>query len=481
MAIGSVDAQPLRFVRTYDLPSPTRGKDLLQTPDGGYLLLGDGPDSIGGTVRPFLLKTDAHGNPIWKKPFGQSSYNNNVHLQSLPLGRYLLTGLVEKNYPWWMVIDSSGQLVDSLTLTKPAPSEVFISTVDQRFLFCKTDMLTHQHIADDIPFGLTLSAISNFGDSLWTKRFFAGGKFEIPWVSSLVLAKNGEIFLIGDEGIKYTSNQGPSVFCIRANAEGDSLWKASHWTSSTLSFSITSTIETKDSGIVILQAISQVGHFPEIGVSKFSKNGSILFHRQYSAPYSQSMGWYPRAMTEMIGGGLAITYTTAPMPYRGTKTPGGFLLMTDASGSTISNLQFVSGPGVYDVSAITVTSDSGFAIAGTIDESIPFLARTDKHGVISSIDTPLPSDVPFSFELVGNYPNPFNSVTKVLIKVGTFEQVHLSIFNSIGQHIATIANRTFNPGSHVLEWDATQHPSGAYFCRMSVGSVTLMRPMLHLK
>jgi hypothetical protein len=73
--------------------------------------------------------------------------------------------------------------------------------------------------------------------------------------------------------------------------------------------------------------------------------------------------------------------------------------------------------------------------------------------------------------LLGNYPNPFNSGTHVLYKIGSQSDVELSIYDPIGRNIRTIFRPMQAPGNHVIRWDGlddtgTPVPSGMYFCRM---------------
>jgi len=81
------------------------------------------------------------------------------------------------------------------------------------------------------------------------------------------------------------------------------------------------------------------------------------------------------------------------------------------------------------------------------------------------------------FRLEGNYPNPFNTNTTLSFRIDKPVSVRLEIFSLSGQHIKTIADGSFAPGSYKLVWDGTdqqQQPvaSGIFIGRLATGSAS---------
>ncbi len=70
------------------------------------------------------------------------------------------------------------------------------------------------------------------------------------------------------------------------------------------------------------------------------------------------------------------------------------------------------------------------------------------------------STLPKKFELDQNYPNPFNPITHIRFGLPKRTHIVLEIYNLLGQKIATLANGDFAPGYHIMEWNASQLPSG---------------------
>lgn len=84
---------------------------------------------------------------------------------------------------------------------------------------------------------------------------------------------------------------------------------------------------------------------------------------------------------------------------------------------------------------------------------------------------PIPG-VPEEFALSQNYPNPFNPSTSMEFAIPTAAQTEISVYNILGQKIATLASELFTAGAYIATWDGKNStggdvPSGVYFVRMS--------------
>ena len=89
--------------------------------------------------------------------------------------------------------------------------------------------------------------------------------------------------------------------------------------------------------------------------------------------------------------------------------------------------------------------------------------------------------IPLQFKLFQNYPNPFNSITVLSWQLAVGNNVDLSIYNILGQRVATLLSKRQPAGFHQVEWDAHGYASGLYFCKLSVGSYTKVRKLLFIK
>lgn len=76
------------------------------------------------------------------------------------------------------------------------------------------------------------------------------------------------------------------------------------------------------------------------------------------------------------------------------------------------------------------------------------------------------SEIPKSYNLLQNYPNPFNPSTNIEFSLPKSSNVELAIFDVLGRKIATLVNQQLNTGSYLVDWNATDFPSGIYFYRL---------------
>ena len=79
---------------------------------------------------------------------------------------------------------------------------------------------------------------------------------------------------------------------------------------------------------------------------------------------------------------------------------------------------------------------------------------------------------PDAFTLEQNFPNPFNSSTRIRFHVSRSAHVSLKIFNSNGRYVRTLIHKQLAAGSHQVQWDSRNHSgkpvsSGIYLCQLT--------------
>ena len=89
--------------------------------------------------------------------------------------------------------------------------------------------------------------------------------------------------------------------------------------------------------------------------------------------------------------------------------------------------------------------------------------------------------LPTVYALHPNWPNPFNSSTTIRYDVSQAGKVSLTIFNLLGQKVATLFNGRQLAGSYTIHWSASNLPSGLYLCRMEAAGFAQTRKMLLVK
>lgn len=102
--------------------------------------------------------------------------------------------------------------------------------------------------------------------------------------------------------------------------------------------------------------------------------------------------------------------------------------------------------------------------------------------VISSVSENVNTNQPHKFMLQQNYPNPFNPTTMISYQIPMPGDVELSIYNNLGQKVATLVSQTQAAGTYTVNFDATGLAGGIYYCRLKAGNTLVQtRRMLLIK
>jgi len=136
----------------------------------------------------------------------------------------------------------------------------------------------------------------------------------------------------------------------------------------------------------------------------------------------------------------------------------GFTPTDDDLISTTTDLEFAE--------SLTEVGSYYYKIAG-VDFAGNTGALSDEVMVeiISSLGE---NGVPMEFALQQNYPNPFNPSTQIEFSLLKGGHVYLAVYNTIGQHVATVVDEQLEAGFHTANFNATDFSSGVYFYRITV-------------
>jgi hypothetical protein len=89
--------------------------------------------------------------------------------------------------------------------------------------------------------------------------------------------------------------------------------------------------------------------------------------------------------------------------------------------------------------------------------------------------------VPVRVELFQNYPNPFNPSTTIRYSVPTRSRVVLTVYNTLGQQVASLVNSDQEAGFYSAIFEANNLASGVYFYRLQTGSYFETKELLLLR
>ena len=302
--------------QTYGGTSVEWARSFVETSDGGYAILGITSSFGAGQADAWLIKTDAFGNMQWNKTYGGEWWDYTYSLAVTPDGGYAIAG----------------------------ETNSFGAGEDDAWLI-KTDA---------------------FGNMQWNRTY--GGEY---WdgAYSLVLTSDGGYAMAG-----YTRSFGTEstdFWLIKTDSFGNLEWNKTYSGMAGRNFRARSLVSTFDGGY----ALAGGDHQPTIGSNtdcwlvKTDASGNMEWNRTYGGPGTDTAN----SLVVTPDGGYAIagrwnhTMTFQTGEPQAFVTTGDFwLVKTDELGNMEWNRTY-GGTGEETANSLVVTSDGGYALAGTFN------------------------------------------------------------------------------------------------------------------
>ncbi|MDP3114021.1 MAG: C25 family cysteine peptidase [Candidatus Cloacimonadaceae bacterium] len=141
---------------------------------------------------------------------------------------------------------------------------------------------------------------------------------------------------------------------------------------------------------------------------------------------------------------------------------------------------------VFDLSAHSGTAKFRFAFGSDGSVTGEGWYIDDVHIESDPVSNDDESIGALRYQLLGNYPNPFNPSTNISFNLPIKSIVNLTIFNLKGQKVKTLVNAELPSGKHDIVWngkDENSSPvsSGIYLYRINAGSWQDSRKMMLMK
>jgi hypothetical protein len=80
-----------------------------------------------------------------------------------------------------------------------------------------------------------------------------------------------------------------------------------------------------------------------------------------------------------------------------------------------------------------------------------------------------------------NYPNPFNPSTTISYTLKENASVRLTIYDRLGREVKVLVDESQSAGTHTIEFNASNLPSGIYFYRIRANEKTEVKKMIFAK
>lgn len=91
------------------------------------------------------------------------------------------------------------------------------------------------------------------------------------------------------------------------------------------------------------------------------------------------------------------------------------------------------------------------------------------------------AEEPETFELVQNFPNPFNPETRIRFTISRDSDVRLNVYDIAGRKVKTLVNRRLESGFYEVPFNGGGLASGVYIYRLVTGETVITRKMTLIK
>jgi len=114
---------------------------------------------------------------------------------------------------------------------------------------------------------------------------------------------------------------------------------------------------------------------------------------------------------------------------------------------------------------------------------------SDGFGTAGPLGVGEQGDVPLTFALEQNSPNPFNPTTTIKFsipagrdgQIPSSQTVSLKVYDVLGREVATLVNEPMAPGRYQVTFDAGNLASGTYFYRLQSATSVAVKKLMILK
>ena len=90
-------------------------------------------------------------------------------------------------------------------------------------------------------------------------------------------------------------------------------------------------------------------------------------------------------------------------------------------------------------------------------------------------------EVPKEYALLQNYPNPFNPTTNIRFDLPKNGFAKLVVYDMLGKEVAVLLDKNLQAARYVVDFNASELPSGIYFYKLQAGDFTSIKKMTLIK
>ena len=357
---------------------------VVQTSDGGYAIAGMTWSFGSGGGDFWLVKTDASGLVQWNQTYSGSSADTGYSMVQTSDGGFVIVGSTffstnPGSYDFWLVkTDSAGTLQWDQNYGGPEFEEAYsvVQTSDGGYA-----------IAGKESGDFWLVKTDSAGIMQWNQTY---GGTDPDSVYSVVETNDGGYAIVGDAGNSWSEDC--DILLVKTDASGNELWNQTY--GGILHDYGRSMVETSDGGFAIVGYTESFGLGKEnVWLIKTTSTGVVEWDQTYGGTIDQWDRDYGYSVIETSDGGYAIagSHTTT----LGTFRDDFLLIKTDSNGNVIPTSSPTPTPTPTHTSTATPTPTptSPSPTPSTTPTPNPTTSPTPTPSV-SPIPTPSPSSTP---------------------------------------------------------------------------------------
>lgn len=407
--LGSLasSAQNIEFAKMFGTSSFNYGRDVIQTADTGYFVLGNTAGTSGNSDI-YLIKTDSLGNMKWQKTIGGNEIEWGNDLKKTIDNGYIIAGytnrVIASGYDVLLVkIDSLGNEIWSKEYGGVDWDMGFsvIQTPDSGFV-----VVGETYSSAKSSSNIFMVRTKPNGDTLWTKIIGGSGQ---DVANAITLCNDSNYVVAG-----YTTSKGAGgadFYILKINQNGDTLWTKTN--GGIFDEKANDVVTTLEGGYMVAGYSSSHDLTHDMAdLYKIDASGDSIWEVFYSPPNSKSQA-------NGISRTPNNTYLWAGLTYFG---PGNgkdmYYFKMDASANYLV-ASTVGGTMEDEAFAINQTSDGGIIIIGNTSSFGPFstsvfLVKCNKGGIPPAYYSINENDENKNEVLV--FPNPVKENLNIIIQ-----------------------------------------------------------------
>ncbi len=352
---------------TYGGKSLEKGNDILVAENGDFILAGESESFDRDNRCIYLLRVNTSGDVIWSKIYDNGVFEMPNRVLQSPDGGFLIVGerypksgqtelaFVMKigsdgTYKWSKIYDGGGNMAEALAGSTTRDGSYIITGRAEKTLMV-TDIF--YQVSSEMRY-LYLFKIKQNGDPLWSKKYSSGSDIKLTRGNDVVQTADGGYVITGEFDNVTSGKRVVNVALLKVDGLGNILWcKEFSGTKTDVGAKV---IETADGGYLIGGETESYGSGKmDICLIKTDQNGSVLWSKTYGGKSYDQLG----SIIEFENGNIAIV---GKISDEKTEDANVLICIIDAKGNVLSSFSY-GGQGLDNATSVALM-EKGLAVIG---------------------------------------------------------------------------------------------------------------------